>query len=90
MDKLEESAKETLDKPTDKEITKMALKESANSSTARINRILYESRKFLHQTKQNNNKNPKYKDLNIVKSLTSIYNDIEEFRVDPLSKFMTR
>ena len=40
-------------------------------------------------SKQENKKNPKYKNLNIIKSLTTVYNDIEEFGIDPLSKFTT-
>ena len=87
--KLDELAKELLGKPIEEGEVKIALKDSANRSVAGINGIPYKYWKCLHQFKKENNKSSKYKSLNIIKSPTIIYNDIEEFRVDPLSEFAT-
>ena len=86
-DKLDEPEKEALGEPISNELIELALKESAYGSASGINGILYEYWKFLNKTKQENIGNQQYKNLNIIKSLAMVYNDIEEFGVDPSSKF---
>ena len=65
-DKLDGPEKETLGKPIEEHLIEIALKECANGSTSRINGIPYEYWKFLHRTKQENKKNPKYKNNQVI------------------------
>ena len=79
-----------LGEPISNELIELALKESENGSASGINRIPYEYWKFLNKTKQKNVGNQQYQNLNIIKSLATVYNNIEEFGVDPNSKFTIR
>ena len=49
-DKLDEPDKEALGEPISNELIELALKESENGSASGINRIPYDSRKFLNKT----------------------------------------
>lgn len=87
--KLQETEKESLGEDVDEDIIALALKESANGTAAGVNGLPYEYWKLLQKTKSEDKKSKKYEDLNIIKSLTAVYADIEENGVDPKSEFAT-
>ena len=87
--KLPTPAKDDLDSPIDKEGVKVALKEHANSAAPGLDGIICKYWKSLQGVKEEDKKRkePKYQGLNIVKSLTMVYKDIEIYGVDKNSRF---
>ena len=87
--KLPSPAKDDLDSSIDEEGVKVALKESANGAAPGLDGIIYEYWKFLQGVKEEDKKRkePKYQGLNIMKSLTMVYKDIEIYGVDKNSRF---
>ena len=85
-DKLNELGQETLGELVNEEGVALALCESANGSSPGLDGITYEFYNMLQQIKQEDKKK-KYKGLDIVWTLTTVYGDIEEFRVDPKTSF---
>ena len=86
-DKLNELSQETLGEPVNEEGVALVLRESTNGSLPGLNGITYEFYKMLQQIKWEDKKK-KYKDLDIVWTLTMVYRDIEEFGVDPKISFI--
>lgn len=73
------------DKVTEDQV-KTALRQSASGTAPGIVGITYEFWKLLDRIKSED-KNGKHPDLNIVKCLTKVFNDIEEFGVEQNSEF---
>ena len=85
--KLDELSQKTLEEPVSEEGIMVALCECANGLSPGLDGIIYKFYKMLQQVKQEDEKKKKYKGLDIIQSLTMVYEDIEEFRVNPLTKF---